>query len=74
MRLSDFWALMEQEFGPGYAAIVARTQPLTSLGSRTAEEAMADGEPVRLVWETLCRDLEVPPEHHWLPDVPSRGR
>ncbi|HSP60943.1 MAG TPA: DUF3046 domain-containing protein [Ornithinimicrobium sp.] len=68
MRLSEFWALMEQEFGQGYAALVAQGQALGSLGSRTAEQALADGDPVRRVWEAVVRDLDVPPEHHYLPD------
>lgn len=73
MRLSEFWALMEQEFGQGYAQIVATSRALTSLDSRTAQQAIDDGERVRDVWEALCRDLEVPPEHHWLPDVRREG-
>ena len=38
MRLSEFWALMEQEFGPGYAGVVARTQSLGSIQGRTPLE------------------------------------
>ena len=72
MRLSEFWALMEQEFGTGYAGVVARTQSLRSLGDRTAEEGLADGEPARAVWEAVVSDLEVPPEHHWLPEPKRR--
>lgn len=68
MRVSEFWALMEQHFGRGYAAVVASTQSLGSLGGRTAEQAIDDGEPVRRVWEALCRDMAVPPEQHHLRD------
>lgn len=66
MRLSEFWDLMEQEFGAGYAGVVARTQSLGSLQGRTVDEAMADGLPVRRIWEAVARDMDVPPEHHWL--------
>ena len=38
--MSEFWALMEQEFGQGYAALVAQDQALGSLGSRTVEQAL----------------------------------
>lgn len=68
MRLSEFWALVEQEFGSGYGAIVAGSQSLGSLGGRTAQAALDEGEPVRRVWEALCRDMEVPVEHHHLPE------
>lgn len=68
MRLSEFWALMEQEFGPGYAAIVARSHTLGALDGRTAAEAIEEGTPPKQVWRAVCADLDVPPEHHYLPD------
>ncbi|OLT17372.1 signal transduction histidine kinase [Serinicoccus sp. CNJ-927] len=71
MRLSEFWELVEQEFGSGYGAVVARTQVLGSLGGRTIEDALEQGERPRRVWEAVCRDMDVPPEHHHLPDPPA---
>ncbi len=68
MRLSEFWALMEQEFGQGYAAVVASSHALSALGSRTASEALEDGVPPRQVWRAVCADLDVPAEHQYLPD------
>jgi hypothetical protein len=72
VRLSEFWSLMEQEFGRGYAAVVADQRVLTSLGGRTVDQAIADGEPVRRVWEAVVRDLDVPPEHQHLPEPRRR--
>ena len=72
MRLSEFWALMEQEFGSGYAGVVARTQSLGSLEGRTAHEALEEGVPVRTIWEAVVRDMDVPPHHHWLADPEDR--
>lgn len=72
MRLSEFRALMEQEFGRGYAETVAGNHHLHALGDRTPEQAIADGEKVRLVWETLCDDMDVPPERRYLRDVRRR--
>lgn len=69
MRLSEFWALMEQEFGAGYAAIVADTHTLGALDGRTPAQALQQGEPPRTVWRAVCADLDVPPEHHHLPDA-----
>ncbi|AXH94800.1 DUF3046 domain-containing protein [Ornithinimicrobium avium] len=68
MRLSEFWALMEQEFGSGYAVVVARSHALGALDSRTAAEALEGGVPPRQVWRAVCADLDVPDEHHYLPD------
>ncbi|CAN5435070.1 hypothetical protein BH23ACT6_BH23ACT6_19260 [soil metagenome] len=62
MRLSEFWALMEQEFGGPYGRSLARSHAIHALGDRTASEAIEAGEPVRRVWASLCDDLEVPPE------------
>ena len=39
MKLSEFWALMEHEFGAGYAPVLARDLVLGSLDHRTAVEA-----------------------------------
>ena len=41
MKLTDFWARLEETFGPGYAASVARDQVLSQLGGRTIEQALA---------------------------------
>lgn len=68
MRLSEFWALMEREFGVGYATIVGQTHVLGALGGRTASQALEDGDPPRTVWRAVCADLDVPPEHQHLPE------
>lgn len=65
MRLSEFRALMSDEFGAGYADTVARRHSIRDLGSRTAEEALADGVPPRTVWLALCDDMDVPEERRW---------
>lgn len=66
--MSEFRALMDQEFGAGYAGVVASTQSLGSLDGRTVEQALTDGVPTRTVWRAVVADMDVPPEHHWLPE------
>ena len=44
MRLTDFWARLEQAFGPAYAGSVAADQVLPQLGGRTIQEALDAGE------------------------------
>jgi len=39
VRLSDFWRLMDDEFGAGYARSLARDHVLGALGNRTAAQA-----------------------------------
>jgi hypothetical protein len=53
VRETDFWTRLEQVFGPGYAASVARDQVLSELGGRTIAEAMAGGESARHVWRAV---------------------
>jgi hypothetical protein len=53
VRLTDFWARLEQVFGAGYAHSVAHDQVLTQLGGRTIEQALAGGEETVVVWRAV---------------------
>lgn len=53
---------MDDEFGAGYARVLAGTQSLTGLRGRTVVEALADGVPPREVWAAVCAHMRVPPE------------
>ncbi len=65
MRLSQFWSLMDDEFGAPYAASLARDHSLGSLGGRTATEAIDAGVSPREIWFALCDDMDVPPERRF---------
>jgi hypothetical protein len=65
VRHSEFWQLMEDEFGVGYARSVARDQVVAALGGRTADEALAAHVPPRQVWFALCDVMDVPAERRW---------
>jgi hypothetical protein len=60
VRLSHFWTLMNDEFGPTYAGTLARDHVVGSLGNRTVLQALEEGEPPRAVWLALCDDMDVP--------------
>jgi DUF3046 family protein len=53
VRLTDFWFRLEQVFGPGYAASVAKDQVLPQLGGRTIAQALAHGEQTATVWRAV---------------------
>lgn len=53
VRLTDFWARLEQAFGAGYAASVARDQVLPQLGGRTINEALDAGVETVVVWRAV---------------------
>jgi hypothetical protein len=65
VRHSDFWRLVDEEFGPGYGRTLVRDQVLGDLNHRTAEQALADGEAPRTVWFALCVEMAVPEERRW---------
>jgi hypothetical protein len=72
VRLSEFWQLLEDEFGADYARTVARDVVVGALGGRTAEQALAAGLRPREVWDGLCDAMDVPVERRWGRDRKDR--
>ena len=63
--MSDFWRLMDDEFGSAYAHSLARDHVLGALGNRTPLQALESGVKPREAWLALCADMDVPSER-WL--------
>jgi len=78
--MSDFWILVDGEFGAAQGRALVRDHVVGALGHRSAEQAMAAGVDPREVWFALCDDLQVPPERRWgqeeakRPGRPARRR
>jgi len=73
--MSEFWGLVDGEFGPGRGHALVRDHVVGELNHRTAQQALDAGEDPRTVWLALCVDLEVPPERRWgREERPARGR
>ena len=53
MRLTDFWARLEESFGGSYARSLAADQNIAGLGGRTINEAIAQGEETVTVWRAV---------------------
>ena len=51
---------MRKQFGDVYAESVAQDQALPGLGSRTVNQALADGEDVKVIWRVVCETFKVP--------------
>nr|WP_230416767.1 DUF3046 domain-containing protein [Micromonospora tarapacensis] len=51
--MTDFWARLEEAFGPAYAASIASDQVLPELDGRTIEQALAAGEQTHVVWRAV---------------------
>ncbi|KQM24030.1 MULTISPECIES: DUF3046 domain-containing protein [unclassified Frigoribacterium] len=60
MRKSEFARAVEDEFGEAYGRVVTRDLVIQSLGDRTADQAIAQGESPRDVWLALCDAEGVP--------------
>ena len=53
---------MEQQFGSMRARTVAGDHVFSTLGGRTAVEAIEAGLPIRKVWLEICKEYDVPPK------------
>ncbi|MFB4311062.1 DUF3046 domain-containing protein [Actinomadura sp. GTD37] len=60
MRLTMFWDRMNQQFGESYAQSVAKDYVIAELGGRTVEQALADGESAKKVWQAVVATFDVP--------------
>jgi predicted metalloprotease len=60
VRLTVFWDRMKQQFGDTYAESVAKDYVIAELGGRTVEQALADGESAKRVWQAVCATFDVP--------------
>ncbi|MBM7848238.1 DUF3046 domain-containing protein [Arthrobacter roseus] len=60
MRLSNFWRLMDDEFGVGYSRVLAGELVLAELGGMTAVAALKAGKEPRQVWLAICTMQDVP--------------
>ena len=60
MRLTEFWARMREQFGDVYAESLAKDYVLSSLGGRTVNQALADGEDAKVVWRAVSDTFNVP--------------
>lgn len=71
MRESQFWQLMEDEFGGSYAHVLAG-ELVISRFQLTAADALASGVRPREVWESICIQQDVPEERRWGKDRPPK--
>jgi hypothetical protein len=62
VRLTEFWARMEGQFGRVFADTVARDQVLRQLGNRTVYQALAEGTDAKDIWRAVCESFELPPK------------
>jgi hypothetical protein len=59
MRLTEFWDKMRAQFGDVYADSVAKDYVLAGLGGRTVDQALADGDDVKVVWRAVSEAFRI---------------
>jgi Protein of unknown function (DUF3046) len=64
VQLTTFWGRMRAQFGDAYAESVAKDHVLTVLGGRTVDQALADGEDVKVIWRAVCETFNIPERRH----------
>ncbi|MCU1515373.1 MAG: histidine kinase [Pseudarthrobacter sp.] len=69
MKISDYWRLMDDEFGAGYSRVLSSSLVLAGVGGRTADQALAAGVSPRQVWLAVCDVQDVPPERRLGRDI-----
>jgi len=55
---------MRAQFGETYAESVAKDHVMATLGDRTVDQALADGEDPKVVWRAVCEVFRVPERLH----------
>lgn len=60
--MTEFHELVEGQFGAVRASSMLVDHVLSSVGGRTAMQAIEDGIDPRQVWRALCADFDVPRE------------
>lgn len=69
MRLTEFRALMDTQFGAVRAPSVARDHVFAALGGSTVDEALESGQDPKAVWTAVCDAFDVPDTlRYGLPD------
>jgi para-aminobenzoate synthetase/4-amino-4-deoxychorismate lyase len=74
VRVSEFWTLVDEEFGRAQGRSLVRDHVVGALGHRTAEQALEAGDDPREVWLALAAELEVPRERWWGRDEQAARR
>jgi hypothetical protein len=62
VKLSQFRQLVDEEFGPGFAAVILADTRLTDKSDKTPLELLKTGDDPKEVWLALCSHLGVPKE------------
>ncbi|GAB2513308.1 hypothetical protein CATRI_07780 [Corynebacterium atrinae] len=70
MRLTEFYQLVQDEFGSVRGKWIVHSHVLAVYG-KTPEQLIEEGEGLRAVWHQLCEEFDVPEERRLGIDRPG---
>lgn len=59
MKETELWRRLARHLGEGYCHVWALEHHLAELDGRTVCQALADGEPCKLIWRAVWSALEL---------------
>lgn len=62
MKLSRFYELVRDEFGPGFSEVILNDTRLTEFQDKTPQELLTIGEDTREIWFAICKSQAIPQE------------
>lgn len=65
MRISEFWANVDEAFGSARGRSLATDLTITALDSRTAAQAIDEGVEPQRVWEALVEQMDLPEKYRF---------
>lgn len=60
MRRTQFWDRLEEAFGRSGAETFAQDHVLTRLRDRTVNQALAQGEDAKIIWNAIVVEMQLP--------------
>lgn len=66
MRHTEFWDVLDRAFPNGRGRALAKDLALPELNSRTAEEALDQGEKPQTVWRAIRISMDLPERFEYL--------
>lgn len=66
MNHTEFWNNLEIVFGSAYGRALAGDLALPELDHMTATQALEANVNPQLVWESICREMDLGEEYHFV--------
>ncbi|QJC21589.1 DUF3046 domain-containing protein [Arcanobacterium buesumense] len=72
MKHTEFWQCVDRAFPNGLGRSLVSDLVIPELGSKTAEQALADCQAPQAVWSALRRTMDLPERYEYLHKINPR--